>query len=261
MTALRKMPAYDGFLLSLRQRWSATQISPMSAQFVTVRSLEQIQHDPQAVDQYEGWGIRPSPALRTYLHRLDDIVARHLHLTVDGTAAWWVKQVLHEDAIEHTPPPYHARFDVGEGEAPPPAAVNVRITTEGFGVRVTQHDPETGAHLWHHDLATGELVPAWVFPDRDAALAFIKDTLAQHDQAQGWQHNPTTETRTLEHDIPALMRWYVAGDSPADESTRRRLQGLARDVLVLDPPRNPRKTRANFFADLAKKGGYSGDEA
>lgn len=258
MDALRAMPAYNEFLLSLRQRWATVQVAPISAMFASVRALEDVQHARPGADQFPGWDIRPSPELRTYLHRLNEIVERHLHLTdIDaGTAAWWVKQDLHTDALKHDPCPWHDRVDLWRFEAPHPAP-EVRITTEGFGVRVTLHDPATGVHLWHPDPETEKDDPARVFPDLDAALAFVADTITQHYMAQGWRKNPASEAKMLKKDIPALMTWYVDGKCPADEPTQRRLQDLARKTLMLNPPR---KTRGNFFADLAKQGGYSADD-
>jgi hypothetical protein len=255
VNALRAMDDYDKGLVSLRLLWSATQIPPMSAKFLSVRILEHIQHEPHGADQYEKWDVRPSDSLRTYLRKLNEVVAGDLHLTAAGDAAWWVKQVLHEDAIEHKPPPNHSRIDLGTLPAPKPAP-EVRIHVAGFGVRVTLHDP-----------ATGELVTTQVFSALDAALMFVETTVTQHCQDQGWWKNPKNETEMLKTDIPALMAWYVAGDRPDEGADRRRLRALARHVLALDAPpsdavafpesrgttaKGRRKTRGSFFDRLSE---------
>ena len=256
MTAIRAMPDSSGLLLSLRQRWDAVQlrttaggkpVSPKAiALFTPLGVLDRIQRGPHDPDLQTDRLVWPSDELRLYLNKLDEITAQHLHLTDQGTPARWIREDLHRDPIKDAPPDWWERVDLWRFEAPAPAP-ELRIATQGFGVRVTQHDPETG-----------ELVATQVFSDLGAAQKFFDDTITRHQQAQGWQRNPASETKMLEQDIPTLMRWYVAGDCPADEPTRRRLQDLARDVLMLDPPR---KTRANFFADLAKNRGYSdGDE-
>jgi hypothetical protein len=243
------MGGYNAGLVSLRSLWSATQIPPMSARFLSVRILEYIQHEPQGADQYEEWDVRPSDSLRTYLRKLNEVVADDLHLTAAGAAAWWVKQVLHEDAIEHTPPPHHSRID--QFPAPKPAP-EVRIHDEGFGARVTLHDP-----------ASGELVATQVFPNLDAAQRFIAATIAQHAQDQGWQKNPKNETTMLTKDVPALMWWYVAGVRPSDKNSRQRLRKLARDALGLDAPPlktgSGTKTHAKFFRRVAKRGQYDAE--
>jgi hypothetical protein len=245
MNALRAMPSYDGYLLSLQQLWPAAQIPRMSARFTTLRVLEHVQREPHDADLYPGWSIRRSDGLGIYLRRMGDIVRRHLHLTNADAAAWWVKQDLHTDAIKEDPRPWSDRIDVWRFEVPKPAP-EVRIRVAGFGVRVALHDP-----------ATDERIAMQVFDDLDAAVTFGETTLAQHCQDQGWQRNAASEVKMLKQDIPALVAWYVEDTCPPDEHVRERLQDLARDVLILDPPR---RNRPNFLRDLAKKGGYDASD-
>ena len=255
MTALRAMPQYDGFLLSLRQRWSAIRLPPATALFTPLGILERIQCGPHDAGLQTDSGLRPSNALRLYLHKLDEIVAQHFHLTDTGAPAWWVREDLHRDVLKDDPCSWTDRVDLWRFEAPAPAP-ELRITTEGFGVRVAQHDP-----------TTAELVSTRVFPDRESAQKFVDDTYARHEQAQGWQRNPVSETKMLEHDIPALMHWYRSGVGPSEAAMRRRLTQIARDVLMLDPPladavaspesrgtpaKVRRKTSGRFFVRLAE---------
>jgi hypothetical protein len=263
MTALRGMPGYDGFLLSLCPLWSAVQIPPMSASFASVRVLEYIQREPRGADQYPGWDFRPSDSLRIYLHKLDEIVVRHLHLTDAGAGAWWVKEDLHTDAIKQEPRPWWDRVDWWRWD--PPARVIQQREVSEFGVRLTDLDPDTG-----------EVVSTRVFLSDDPAQAFqawsdwqraeaattraIETTFMQRYQAEKWQKNAGSEATMAKKDIPALMAWYRFGARPAKESTQRRLNDLARDALGLDPPsthHNLRKKQGKVAKVFRRKAGNS----
>jgi hypothetical protein len=247
MNALRASDEYPGFLLSLRQRWGAVGVMPYIAHWTPLPVLEHIQRGPHDETLQENWMVQPSDALRSYLNKLDAIVGQHCHLTdVDTKApAWWVRADLHGDVIKDAPRAWIDRVDVWRFEAPQPAP-DVRIRVAGFGVRVTLHDP-----------ATDELTATHLFDTLEAAVTFSEDTLAQHCQDQGWQRNAQSEAKMLEKDIPALMTWYVKDTSPDHAKRREQLQDLARNILMLTPPR---RKRSNFFGGLAKIDGYRSDE-
>jgi hypothetical protein len=242
MNVLRAGPDHPELLLSLRQRWSAVGVGRHTILFTSLRALDRIQRGPTDADLYARCRIRPSDQLRVYLSKLDEITAEHLRLTDAGAPAWWVRQELHHDAIGDDPPDWWDRVDLWRFARPAPAP-EVRITTQAFGVRLQLHDP-----------STGELASTQVFPTITSATAFITETLARHQQSEGWQHNAVSEAKMLERDIPALMQWYRVGRPPPAVKTRRLVE-IAGDVLMLDPPRSdatPRKTEPRFFARLGE---------
>jgi hypothetical protein len=240
MNALRAMPNYGEFVLSLRQAWKAVQDRQVGGEWVSLLILNHVQRDPYDADLYTNLGLRSSTELRTYLAKLDDIVARHFQLTADDAPAWWVRQDLHNDALRAEPIPWWDRADPWRFEAPaePP---EWRIAPTAFSVHVTQHAPNAEAP-----------VSAEIFPDLESAITAVEASITQHYRAQGWQRNAAAEARMLEQDIPALVAWYVAGRQPDADKDRRRLRDIARNELVLDlPPPAPnrrRKTPGRFFA-------------